>query len=44
MIEEQALDHINRLGQTKEVSTVRYVIWGSFEEVKYLSILLSLLS
>ncbi|KAF7509219.1 hypothetical protein GJ744_008279 [Endocarpon pusillum] len=32
MIEEQALDRIHRLGQNKEVTTVRYVIRGSFEE------------
>ena len=41
MIEEQALDRIHRLGQTKEVTTVRYVIRGSFEEVRRLGILLS---
>ncbi|MCJ1272073.1 hypothetical protein MMC22_011980 [Lobaria immixta] len=33
MSEEQALDRIPRLGQTKEVTTVRYIIKDSFEEV-----------
>jgi SWI/SNF-related matrix-associated actin-dependent regulator of chromatin subfamily A3 len=32
MIEDQALDRIHRLGQTKDVTTVRYIIRGSFEE------------
>lgn len=33
MIEEQALSRIHRLGQTKEVSTIRYRVRNSFEEV-----------
>jgi SWI/SNF-related matrix-associated actin-dependent regulator of chromatin subfamily A3 len=33
MIEEQALSRIHRLGQTKEVKTIRYRVRGSFEEV-----------
>lgn len=33
MMEEQALCRIHRLGQTKEVKTVKYRIGGSFEEV-----------
>jgi hypothetical protein len=33
MMEEQALCRIHRLGQTKEVKTIRYRIKGSFEEV-----------
>jgi SWI/SNF-related matrix-associated actin-dependent regulator of chromatin subfamily A3 len=32
-IEEQALARIHRMGQTKEVTTVRYVMEGTFEEV-----------
>jgi SWI/SNF-related matrix-associated actin-dependent regulator of chromatin subfamily A3 len=33
MMEEQALSRIHRLGQKKEVKTIRYLILGSFEEV-----------
>jgi hypothetical protein len=33
MMEEQALCRIHRLGQTKEVKTIRYRMKGSFEEV-----------
>jgi SNF2 family DNA or RNA helicase len=33
MMEEQALCRIHRLGQTKEVKTIRYRMRGSFEEV-----------
>jgi len=33
MIKEQALCHIYRLGQQKEVKVMRYRIRGSFEEV-----------
>jgi len=33
MMEEQALCRIHRLGQHKEVKTIRYRIKGSFEEV-----------
>jgi SNF2 family DNA or RNA helicase len=32
-IEEQAFGRIHRMGQTKEVTTVRFFIRGSFEEV-----------
>lgn len=32
MAEEQALDRIHRIGQTKDVVTVRYIIKDSFEE------------
>ncbi|KAK5215637.1 hypothetical protein LTR96_011220 [Exophiala xenobiotica] len=32
MIEEQALSRIHRLGQTREVSTIRYRVRNSFEE------------
>jgi hypothetical protein len=35
MIEESALSRIHRLGQTKEVKTIRYRIRGSFEEVRH---------
>lgn len=34
MSEEQALDRIHRIGQTREVTTVRYIIKDSFEEVR----------
>ncbi|EXJ71754.1 uncharacterized protein A1O5_05564 [Cladophialophora psammophila CBS 110553] len=34
MIEEQALSRIHRLGQTKEVKTIRYRVRNSFEEVR----------
>ena len=36
MMEEQALCRIHRLGQRKEVKTIRYRIRGSFEEVLFL--------
>lgn len=36
MMEEQALCRIHRLGQRKEVKTIRYRIRGSFEEVRFL--------
>lgn len=32
-VEEQALARIHRMGQTREVTTVRFVMNGSFEEV-----------
>lgn len=32
MSESQALDRIHRLGQLKEVQTIRYIMRGSFEE------------
>lgn len=32
MSESQALDRIYRLGQTKEVTTIRYIMKGSWEE------------
>jgi hypothetical protein len=34
MSEDQALDRIHRIGQTKEITTVRYIMKGSFEEVR----------
>jgi SWI/SNF-related matrix-associated actin-dependent regulator of chromatin subfamily A3 len=33
MVEEQALARIHRIGQTKEVMTIRYVMKDSLEEV-----------
>jgi hypothetical protein len=36
MMEEQALCRIHRLGQRKEVKTIRYRIRGSFEAVREL--------
>jgi hypothetical protein len=35
MMEEQALCRIHRLGQRKEVKTIRYRIRGSFEDVRF---------
>jgi hypothetical protein len=37
MIEEQALCRVHRVGQQREVTTVRYLMRGSFEEVSSLS-------
>ncbi|MCJ1358743.1 MAG: hypothetical protein MMC33_008743 [Icmadophila ericetorum] len=34
MLEEQALDRLYRMGQTREVTTIRYIIKDSFEEVE----------
>jgi SNF2 family DNA or RNA helicase len=34
-VEEQALARIHRMGQTKEVTTVRFYIKGTFEEASY---------
>ena len=33
MIEEQALNRVHRMGQTKDVTTIRYIIENSIEEV-----------
>lgn len=33
MSESQALDRVYRLGQTKEVTTIRYIMKGSYEEL-----------
>lgn len=33
MSEEQALDRVYRIGQTREVKTYRYIIAGSIDEV-----------
>ncbi len=38
MVEEQALDRVHRFGQTKDVTTVRYVIKDTWEEVSRYSI------
>jgi len=35
MVEEQALDRVHRLGQTREVITFRYIVKDSIEEVSY---------
>ena len=35
MVEEQALDRVHRFGQTKDVTTVRYVIKDTWEEVSH---------
>ncbi len=35
MLEEQALDRVYRIGQTKEVTTVRYIVQGTLETVCY---------
>ena len=34
-VEEQALGRVHRLGQTKEVVTVRYIMKDSFEDVRF---------
>lgn len=33
MLEDQALDRVYRIGQTKKVTTVRYIVKGTLEEV-----------
>ena len=33
MVEEQALDRVHRFGQTEDVTTVRYIIKDTWEEV-----------
>ena len=33
MLEEQALDRVHRIGQTKPVTTIQYIVKGSIEEV-----------
>ena len=33
MIEDQALDRVHRIGQTSPVTTVRFIVKDSFEEV-----------
>lgn len=33
MLEDQALDRVYRIGQTKTVTTVRYIVEGTIEEV-----------
>lgn len=33
-LEEQALDRIHRIGQTRPVTTVRFIIENSFEQVR----------
>lgn len=33
MLEDQALDRVYRIGQMKEVTTVRYIVKGTIEEV-----------
>ncbi len=35
MIEDQALDRVHRIGQTKEVTTVRYIVNNTLEEVRH---------
>lgn len=35
MLEDQALDRVYRIGQTKKVTTIRYVVKGTVEEVSY---------
>ena len=34
MLEDQALDRVYRIGQTKEVNTVRYIVKDTLEEVR----------
>lgn len=33
MIEDQALDRVYRIGQKKEVTTTRYIVNGTLEDV-----------
>ena len=35
MAEEQALDRVHRLGQTREVIAIRYIVKDSIEEVSH---------
>jgi SNF2 family DNA or RNA helicase len=35
MAEEQALDRVYRLGQTREVIAIRYIVKDSIEEVSH---------
>lgn len=34
MVEDQALDRVHRIGQKKEVTTVRYIVKNTLEEVR----------
>ena len=34
MVEDQALDRVHRIGQEKEVTTVRYIVNNTLEEVR----------
>jgi len=34
MLEEQALDRVHRIGQTREVTTIRYIVNNSIETVR----------
>ena len=36
MAEEQALDRIHRIGQTRPVTTIRYIMKDTWEEVSQL--------
>ena len=38
MAEEQALDRVHRLGQTREVIAIRYIVRDSIEEVSHRAI------
>ena len=35
ILEDQALDRVYKIGQTKEVNTVRYIVKDTLEEVSY---------
>jgi SNF2 family DNA or RNA helicase len=37
MVEEQALCRVHRVGQKRDVTTIRYLMRGSFEEVKHIA-------
>ena len=41
MAEEQALDRVHRLGQTREVIAIRYIVKDSIEEVSHEAIQLN---
>jgi SNF2 family DNA or RNA helicase len=35
MVEEQSLSRVHRMGQTNEVTTIRYVMKNTIEEVSF---------
>jgi len=43
MVEEQALCRVHRAGQKRKVTTIRYLIRGSFEEVGFVGLTLTIL-
>jgi len=43
MVEEQALCRVHRVGQKRKVTTIRYLMRGSFEEVSFVGLTLTVL-